>query len=134
MKYYYAKANNGDRSYAYLVPNMKMLAEYLDVMETILDKPQKVLTEKVIATVESYFKFKSLTFVLLFAAFLSLTLLVMIFFYICKLASTSLIFIIDIFKRLKKEMILSNQLLYIIDHEGLEEIYVNNIRMFIVTY
>ena len=55
---------------------------YLDVIETILTKPTKILNQKIIESVEAHFNNSELNFNVLFAAFISFTILVaFIFFY-----------------------------------------------------
>ena len=74
-------------------------------------------------------------FMLFFAGFISLvSLLAFIFFYSKHSFFVNLMSEIEIFRRLKKEMILSNQLLYIIDFEALTQNEKDNITKFLTSF
>ena len=82
IEYQTAFDTGGDRGPEFIYSRMKTAGNYLDVLETILSKPQQILTEKVLSSLFDYFNQQSLDFVIVYSIFTLLTFVLLLFFYL----------------------------------------------------
>eukprot|EP00347_Sterkiella_histriomuscorum_P005295 403357147 len=122
IEYQTAFDTGGYRGPDFIYPRMRKAGIYLDVIETILSKPQAMIDQQVQESIENYFLKSETYFVVFYAAFLIITFTLALFFF-CKL-----------FARLKREMLLSNKLIFLIDFDSINEMQRQKISKFLSKY
>jgi hypothetical protein len=98
------------------------LAPYIDTLIWVVLPIQQKVQESSYASVYSYFEVQGTIFCLIYGAYITGTFLISVY------------FVTSMYQRLKREMLLSNKLLYIIDFESLKELERSIILKFLQNY
>eukprot|EP00347_Sterkiella_histriomuscorum_P011126 403373661 len=84
IEYQTAFDTGGYRGPDFIYPRMRKAGIYLDVIETILSKPQAMINQQVQESIENYFLKSETYFVVFYAAFLIITFTLALFFFCSK--------------------------------------------------